>query len=249
MITESFIFLPTIGKKREQQLWNNGVTSWKDFLGTDTVKGITQQRKQALNDIIKLWNDNYVQKNHKFFYFNLPLREHFRLWELFKDDVLYIDIETTEYYGDITVVGCYDGEYTTTLVKGYNLTTENLRKVLDKYKLLITFNGSSFDIPLLEKFMGEKICIPHIDLRHVCAKVELKAPLKVVEQMLDIRREDHINGMKGEDAITLWYLWKSTRKDVYLEKLIAYNTEDIVNLEPIAEHAIPKLWHNIKNNK
>lgn len=248
MIQESFIFLPKIGKKREQQLWENGLFNWDCFLKTDSIKGINKQRKKQFDQTLTLWKLNHQKENHRFFYFHLPLSEHFRLYHLFQDDILYVDIETTEYYGDITVVGLYNGDETITLVQGHNLCPHYLKHILDKHKLLVTYNGSSFDIPILERFLGEKICMPHIDLRHVCAKIGLQAPLKVVEKILNIKRGDYVDGLAGEDAVSLWYLWKTTKKETYLEKLIAYNREDIVNLEPIAQYAIPRLWKKIRES-
>ncbi len=248
MITESFIFLPSIGRKMEQKLWAKGVSHWDDFLSKDNIAGIGAKRKAQLDNSLGLWRKQYEQKDPRWLACNLARREHFRLWNEFKDNVLYLDIETTEYYGDITVVGLYDGEDCKSFVRGCNLDRDVLLEIFRQHKLLVTFNGASFDIPILERFLGEKILLPHIDLRQVCAKTGYAAPLKVVEEMLGIEREHETAGIRGDDAISLWYLWRNTGKQKYLEQLLAYNMADVVNLEPIANHTIPLLWKKVKES-
>ena len=40
--------------------------------------------------------------------------------------------------------------------------------------------------------------------------------------------------MSGQDALQLWALYKSTGEQEHLQKLLAYNEEDIVNLVRVA---------------
>ena len=55
----------------------------------------------------------------------------------------------------------------------------HLSQELKKYKLIVTFNGSVFDLPLLKRHFSDIIPdIPHIDLRFLCAKLGLKGSLK-----------------------------------------------------------------------
>ena len=44
---------------------------------------------------------------------------------MFISDTLALDIETSNYYGDVTVVGLYNGEDVVTLVRGFNLDRFN----------------------------------------------------------------------------------------------------------------------------
>jgi len=49
------------------------------------------------------------------------------------------------------------------------------------------------------------------------------------------------------EAVYLWHQFKSTGNKKYLDLLVKYNEEDIVNLKPLAEYAIPELWNKIRN--
>ena len=52
--------------------------------------------------------------------------------------------------------------------------------------------------------------------------------------------------MSGEDAVLLWREWRKTGNREALDKIIAYNEEDIINLKPLAEKTIPMLWNSVK---
>lgn len=66
----------------------------------------------------------------------------------------------------MTVVGLYSIGGYKSLIRGENLTEENLQRTLNEYKYLITFYGTIFDIPFLKKeFPNLQIeHIPHFDL-------------------------------------------------------------------------------------
>jgi uncharacterized protein YprB with RNaseH-like and TPR domain len=40
----------------------------------------------------------------------------------------------------------------------------------------------------------------------------------------------------------LWEQFKSTKDADFLNKLIKYNEEDIINLKPLADYAVRELW-------
>ena len=61
---------------------------------------------------------------------------------------MYFDIETNS-WGQITVVGLYGHGSFTSLVEGESLTRQRLCEELAQYDLLVTFNGTSFDLPIL----------------------------------------------------------------------------------------------------
>lgn len=88
--------------------------------------------------------------------------------------------------------------------------------------------------------------MPHIDLRGVCSRVGLIGGLKAIEQQLNIKRPDSIRYVTGNDAAELWRCWKATGDRDFLDMLVTYNEEDIVNLKPIADFAIKKLWGQIR---
>ncbi len=247
MIRESFIFLDKIGPKLEQQFWSTGIHGWEQFTEAQDIRGISPMRKAYYDRQIHQAESALADYDAEFFTNILSSCNAWRLYDFFKDDAVFLDIETSGYYGDITVIGLYDNKETMTMVKGFNLDRELLRKTLERYNLIVTFNGSSFDLPVIERyFQGVLPSVPHIDLRHVCAKIGLMGGLKTIEQKMGIDRPESVQGVSGEDAVYLWQRWKATGNKEYLQKLVEYNEEDIVNLKPIAERTIKELWRQVR---
>ena len=72
--------------------------------------------------------------------------------------------------------------------------------------------------------------------------------MKNIEKVFNLKRADDVEGMCGNDAVLLWREWRKTGNRAALDKIIAYNEEDIVNLKPLADKTIPMLWNKFKNN-
>ncbi len=243
IIRSSFILLDKVGLKKENSIWKQGIETWDDFLANE-VKGISKKRKQECDRIIRLAKLNLDYENTLHFMEVLPPSEMWRIYPDFKEKTAFVDIETFGW--QITVVGIYNGYEVKHFVKGFNLHREGLLRELYKYKLIITFNGSSFDIPMLERCFRHKIRIAHIDLRHVCARIGLKGGLKSIENQLGIKRMKEVQGMTGEDGASCWELFQCTGKKEYLDLLLKYNAEDVLNLKPLAEFAAKELWSRAK---
>lgn len=246
MISESFIFLDRISYAKEQQLWAYGIKSWSDFLAANEIPGISKERKLFYNR--QLLQAKYLLEKKELSQLAklFPQREHWRLYALFKHQAMALDIETSQYYGDITVIGLHDGQSPYFLVKNKNLSHEPLVELLAEPKVLLTFNGSSFDLPIIRRRFPQVDWSPHlhIDLRHVAARVGLSGGLKHIESVLGLSRSEEIQNMAGDNAILLWeqHLMGDERA---LELLIAYNEADVENLFPLAEYLIKELWRTI----
>ena len=175
----------------------------------------------------------------------MPQSEMWRLYDFFKEDAVFLDIETTglsKSNDDITVFGLYDGINTKIMIKGINLDYNALKKELQKYKLIVTFNGASFDLPFIEKRYPNLLPkIPNFDVKSVTDRLELRGGLKNIEKMLGIKRNPIIEKFYGGDALTLWRMYRATGDDYYLNLLVEYNEYDIVNLKIIAEHCVKKM--------
>jgi len=247
MIDRSFCFLPKIRVRSERKLWSQGINSWDDFLGSKSVKGLNRARKELFD--WKLADAKVALKNRDELFFSkvVPFSEQWRLFDEFKDEAVYLDIETDGYYGCITVIGLSDGVETKTLVRGFNLDRELLRKELSKYKLLVTFNGASFDMPVINRYFGLKTNMLHVDLRFVCQKVGYVGGLKAIEKEIGIRRRPEVENFCGEDAVSLWENWRASGDREHLDKLVWYNEEDILNLKPLAKKVIPLLWQKTRH--
>lgn len=242
MIKNSFIFLDRVGRTTEHRIWQSGIKHWNDFINEKTIRGIGLKRKPHYDRQLKQASRALHEYDSSHFHSILPNSEMWRLYNHFKDDAVYLDIETTGYHGDITVLGLYDGSQTMMFVRNRNLDKYMVKKALNNYKILLTFNGGSFDLPVIKKYFGDIIPkIPHIDLRHVCSKVGLNGGLKRIEKLLKIKRDDDVADVTGEDAVYLWRKYKITGDEQYLDMLCKYNEEDIVNLEPLAKQSIEQL--------
>lgn len=241
MIRNSFIHLENFGLKREKSIWAQGITSWEDFISTKNLRGISQIKKQEFDEFLRKSGDAFYSKDSYFFYQNFPRGEFWRFFEDFKNECVFLDIETNQNC-QTTVVGLFDGENSYQFIRGYNLDSNNLYEALEGFKLIVTFNGSCFDIPVLTNEFGAVVPnVPHFDLRFGLKKLGFSGGLKRIERSLDIKRNDLIKGVNGADAVFLWNTYLRTHSKEYLAKLLEYNKADIVNLLPLAEYCYKEL--------
>ncbi len=249
MIRNSFCFLPGISAQRESKIWQSGIHEWKHFIDAKKVTGLSDERKQIHDSLLKHAHSQLLEENAHWFASIMPKNQHWRLYNQFKDDACFLDIETDGYYGNITVVGIYDGKEAHTFVRGINLDKKLISNVLSRHKIMLTFNGSSFDLPVIKRYFNLTPNMPHIDLRHVCAKVGLTGGLKKIEGDLGIKRPEEVQGITGMEAVYLWQNYQGTQNRKYLDLLVQYNTEDIINLPKIAESVIPALWKEVRGRQ
>lgn len=212
------------------------------FQSAGKVKGLGAARKERCDALLARAERERKDENAQFFYHALPFQDQWRLFDEFKGDAVYLDIETNGYRNGITVIGLSDGVDTKMMVRGFNLDKNLLTKALAQCKLVVTFNGASFDLPIIERYFGIKVRVPHLDLRFAAKRIGLQGGLKAIEKTLGIARRKEVEDCSGQDAVYLWEMWKSTGNRDYLDKLIWYNEEDILNLKPLAEYVIPRLW-------
>ncbi len=249
MIMNSFLFLQGIGRRGESKLWNKGIRNWDDFLRAKSIAGISSARKAYYDRKIIEARKNLFSLNSSYFYDKLPASEQWRLYEFFKEDAVFLDIETTGLSDNaqVTVVGLFDGIDTKTMIRNINFDEGILKNEILKYKLVVTFNGASFDIPFLSKRYQNLVPrIPHFDLRFACSRIGLKGGLKTIERKLGIERQNNIvRELRGGDAIELWKTFKVTGDSYYLKLLIEYNEEDIINLKLIANRIYEILKKNL----
>ena len=236
MIEKSFIFLPGIGTKKEKSINKQGIKSWNSFLKAKKVNGISDKKKDLLNKEIEQAKQKLYGDELSYFLKNLPQKENYRLYEFFKDEVVFLDIEVDS-NRNIIIIGLFDGFESKFLVKGVNLYRDILKKELEKYRLIVTFNGSSFDLPLIEKKLNLPITLSHIDLKHLCRNVGLKGSLKEIETQLNLKRPTHLFG----HPVDAWKAAHASGDDRYIKATLNYNEEDLVNLRPILDYCYKKL--------
>ena len=103
------------------------------------------------------------------------------------------------------------------------------RSDIQRYKLLISYNGSRFDVPFIERFFNIKLDQAHIDLCFVLRALGYRGGLKKCERTLGIERPGMMD-VDGYTAVLLWHDYKRTGNPKALETLLAYNICDAVNL-------------------
>lgn len=245
MIRHTFSLLKGIGEKLERNIWRSGIIDWDDFCNCSEIEGISPGRKKIYDDQLTQASLELSFGNAEYFARIMNRREHWRLYDVFKKDAVCLDIETNGLQpgqgGYVTVVGLYDGYEWRYLVRGENLTAENINRYLAGYKYLITFYGSAFDIPfLLRSFHGVRFDIPHFDLCLAARRLGIKGGLKKLEAMFGITRSDAVKGLDGYDAVKLWEYVKRGSLEAR-ELLLAYNREDTINLLNLADILYQKL--------
>lgn len=227
MLEHTFCHIQGIGHSGEQKLWDRGILSWTDLLARPgavprvsehEVVSVLEQSRQALND------------EPLYFIKRLKHGDRWRLFPHFRDRVGYIDIETTGLGPgcDITTISLYDGNQVRTYVNGINLD-DFVEDVAD-IGVFISFNGLSFDIPIIEHYFRIELRQAHLDLRYVLSRMGFKGGLKKCERQLGINRGS-LDGIDGSFAVLLWREYERTGSEQALETLLAYNIEDTVNLE------------------
>jgi len=228
MLENTFIHLPNYGTTREQKLWKGGILTWDDFL--DEFNSSPFHRQQC--SIIA--QSKHALKTLDGFHFAraLPSNETWRCFQHYRK-IAYLDIETTgcTYNDYITVIGLYDGSKTHSYVKGRNLS--QFARDIRKYNMVVTFNGSLFDLPFIRREMDAQLPSLHIDLRFLLASLNMTGGLKRIEEKFGMEREDDLKGLTGYDAVLMWRRYKKHKDKDELDKLVRYNAADVCNLEKL----------------
>src|SRR5438552_9214038 len=92
MVRKSFIFVPGVGNKTEEYLWQHGVTSWSE-LSDGLLPQVSTNKKTLIKDFVKKGTDALKNRDISFFAQNLPQNEYWRLYRDFQDRTLFLDVE------------------------------------------------------------------------------------------------------------------------------------------------------------
>ena len=231
MLHHTFCHLPGIGENTERGLWREGITSWESALDRGTTGRSTLLRRLP-EALLRESLQHYEQANCDWFGRCLPSGQAWRLFHDFRTSCAYLDIETTglQGYGHITTIALYDGKTVRTYVHGNNL--DKFRDDIREYRLLVTYNGKSFDLPFLARDLGVRLEQPHIDLRYLLSSLGLKGGLKNCERLVGLARPG-LEDVDGFMAVLLWNDYRRRRDERALETLLAYNVQDTINLEAL----------------
>jgi uncharacterized protein YprB with RNaseH-like and TPR domain len=153
----------------------------------------------------------------------------------------YLDIETTGFstaYCELTVVGIATvraGEPQFGQLYGGQVNADSVLGLLEGVDEIYTYNGSRFDLPFIKGSLGLDLRkqFAHTDLMYACWRGDLKGGLKAVEVRLGIARR--LADMNGYMAVRLWWDYVNNSDADALQKLLAYNREDVMNLHVLRE--------------
>jgi uncharacterized protein len=242
VLRATFLHLSGVGPVTEADLWQAGLRDWRDLVCPGDAFGFGEAARSRLEREVAASERALADRNAAWFGRRLPEREHWRLYPEFERETAFLDIETTglsPYQGIVTVVGVYGLGATRSFVAGEDL--EELPAYLRRFQLLVTFNGSRFDIPFLEVAFPQLLVPPvHIDLRFLLYRLGFSGGLKRIEQRLGIGDRSGVEGIDGLEAVRLWQEYRRGNATA-LDRLVRYNRADTVNLEPLLRLAVSEL--------
>ncbi len=176
--------------------------------------------------------------------------------------ILYLDTETTGLGGSGTVAFLVGMGYLTDhgfevhqfLMRDYPEEPYLLKHVaagLGKFDVLCTFNGTTFDVPLLEsRFLMNRMdrsCleIPHLDLLHMCRrlwKLRLgRCNLGRLEEV--ILGKPRTDDLPGSEVPQRYFTYLKTKRMELLEDILKHNAQDIASLCVLLNHMAELYLH------
>jgi uncharacterized protein YprB with RNaseH-like and TPR domain len=233
VIRSTFRLTPGIGPWLESRLWDAGLRRWSDLLAAaPSDVPLSPRALPRLADAIGRASEHLAAGDAEALARMLPRSERWRLYAAFLDRAGFLDIETDG--GDtVTAIGLLDGDGPRVLLRGRDLHEFPERAA--GWKLLVTFNGASFDAPMLEKaFPRWKAPLAHLDLCHLWRRLGHQGGLKLLERAEGITRPPEVAGLSGLDAVRLWRAFEAGDEGA-LRTLVAYNLWDAVNLRTLAD--------------
>ena len=230
MLEHTFRHIPGIGPKTEKKLWSAGIHTWDEFAQRGPTPFSTKKR-DLIAGYLRESRQQHRLNNPHFFADLLSANLHWRFFPEFRKSIAYIDIETTgldRYYESITTIALYNGKSIFYYVRDQNL--DDFLDEIKKYKILVTYNGKLFDVPFIERYFNTKLDHAHIDLRYLLGSLGYKGGLKACEYQLGLDRGD-LKEVDGFFAVLLWHDYRMNGNKRALETLLAYNIQDVLNLE------------------
>lgn len=235
MLTSTFCCFSGVTAEAENRLWRAGVLSWHDFLRegqrvlsaarADSVKRQIDEAACALD--ADLWD---------YFLSRLPPAHRVRVLAHTHGREGYFDIETNGLGRApvVTSIAIHTPAGTGTFVQGRDLG--KFLQALAGLTLLVSYNGSRFDVPILERHFRMRLPAPHLDLCPVLRAMGHVGGLKACERRLGLTRPGG-GARDGKDAVALWHRWKTADDANALHELEVYNAQDALQLRALSRLA------------
>ena len=243
MIESTFQLARGVGPGRERKLWRSGIARWRDLASSSETlsPAVDRTLRAAIGEAASAYATRNVDRLASL----MPSREHWRLFATFADDAAYLDIETSDDvvgFAGISAIGILDRRGPRLLLAGRDL--HHFPRVAAEWKLLVTFNGLSFDVPTLRRaFPAWEPPACHVDLRHVLARLGHDGGLKAIERRLralNLARPAHLDGIGGWDACSLYRRGRDGDRHA-LRTFAEYNLYDAINLRTLMAYAFNEM--------
>jgi hypothetical protein len=238
MLGHTFRHLPGVGPKSESALWNAGIRDWQSALDAPSLP-VSPGKAGLLRQGIEHSLAASEADDADWFAARLRTADAWRLFPRFLPHAGYLDIETDGASNPtVTAIALYHQGRLTSYVHGRNMG--DLARDLEPVKVLVTFNGKCFDVPIIERVLKVPCPRAHVDLRFVLKAVGASGGLKACEKRYGLSRRE-LDGVDGWGAVLLWRQWERTGEERVLETLLAYNAADVLSLEVLLAHAVDEL--------
>ena len=260
MLNASFCFSKFVSEDQERALWARGITSWelaKRHL--DEVSAVLGgSRAGKLVESLHEAEAAVAKGDAAWLRATWPTKETWRLWAgwVKPEQIAFVDIETTGLtpgLDQITVIGLADGTGNArAFVAGRpqpgDEPLDKFREAIKAYKLVVTYNGDNFDLPFIEKHFkdhGFRFDVPTLDIMWSARAIGLSGGLKDMEKQLGIVRTGDIAGMRGQDAIRDWGLWRTSGDLAAYKRLTTYCRADCINLYDFTTQVYRTRWSTL----
>ena len=240
----TFQCIPGLGPKSEQKIINHGIHQWKDVLTQETPDFLSTKIWVNLQQQVVKLETALKNEDYHFLSQNIRPKMQYRLTPLILQKAAYLDIETTglSYWNNhVTTIAVYAANQVHTFVHGQNL--EEFPDFIAQFPMIVTFFGKAFDIPFLQhEFRNSDLQVPpiHLDVCFLLRRIGLRGGLKRIEHSFGINRGE-LEGVDGDIGVILWHHYQKTKNSGFLQTLLAYNVEDVMNLEYLLRYAYPKI--------
>jgi uncharacterized protein YprB with RNaseH-like and TPR domain len=243
VIRSSFRLTPGVGTWLESRLWDAGVRRWDDLPEQGALPAVGPKVGARLREAVARAREALAARDAETLARMLPRAERWRLYAAFAEETGFLDIET-DGTDRITAIGLLDRNGPRVLLDGRDL--DAFEEIAAGWKLLGTFNGQAFDVPVLRRRFPRWVApLAHVDLCHLWRRLGHAGGLKALEVAEGLRRPPHLAGLTGLDAIRLWQAFQGGDAAA-LRLLCEYNLYDAVHLRTLMDRGYNRMLERLR---
>lgn len=240
MLTRTFLHFPQVGERRERALWRFGYCDWHAIV-TSVALPFWRHLWDEWRREAEASQRAYDVGDAAYFARRLPKSAWWRAIPDFAHQTIFLDVETDGTHR-ITVLGIADREGYRAFVRGQD-DWDEAKERLASTKMLVTYGGSYFDLPILRaNFPDWQLPPLHLDLCPLLRRLGLRGGLKAVERQVGLSRSPETDGLNGWDAVRLWWRYLDYGDERALVTLLRYNREDVMHLPLLLTLVYERLW-------